>query len=108
MEMVRTTPAIQWYVTQANLTPTFGRKAVMSSANMAIDMIKWKRRAPSECLATRSGTWAAAPEVLAAAPSECTATGFAQYLTYTACPIRNSKPPIADTHKRLQPMWIGI
>jgi hypothetical protein len=40
MEIVRTIPAIQWYVTQANLTPTFGKKAVRSSANMAIAMIK--------------------------------------------------------------------
>src|SRR5713226_1205123 len=103
-ETVRTIPAIQWYVTQANRTPTFGRKAVRSSANMAIAMIKWKSRAPKECRATRSGTWAATPEAVAAVPSECAVTGFAQYFTYTAWTIRNSKAPIADTHKRLQAM----
>src|ERR1700688_979748 len=107
MDIVKTIPAIQWYSTQANLTPTFGRKAVNRSANMAIAMIRWNRRAPSECLATRSGIRAATRELEIECSPECAAAGFAQNLTYIAWPITNNKPPIADTHRRLQAMWMG-
>src|SRR5579864_3644088 len=58
-EAVKTRPAIQWYVTQLNWTPTFGRKAVTRSVNMAAAMIQWNRRAASEWRGTRAGTLAA-------------------------------------------------
>ena len=33
-------PAIQWYITQSNWTPTLGRNAVNSSANIDAAMIQ--------------------------------------------------------------------
>lgn len=36
-----TTPAIQWIVTQSNLMPTMGRKAVTLSVSTDTAMIQW-------------------------------------------------------------------
>ena len=40
IEIVSTVPAIQWYVTQSKRTPTLGRNAVNSSANIDAAMIQ--------------------------------------------------------------------
>ncbi len=55
MEAVRTSPAIQWMVTHANLIPAIGRKAVKSSTNIAPAITQWNNRAASEWRGMRSG-----------------------------------------------------
>ncbi len=52
----RTTPAIQWIVTQGNRIPTTGKNAVIRSTNIETAMSQWKPREAGEWRSTRSGT----------------------------------------------------
>ena len=95
MRRVRTIPAIQWIVTQANWTPITGKNAVTSSVSIVAAMSQWKVRDACEWRSTRSGTSGAASGAVFGALG-------AMIQTYKWCPTTNRKPAMAAAQSRSQ------
>ena len=55
MARIKTTPAVQWTVTQEKCRPTLGRKAEKSRVSMAAAITQWNILADIECRGTFSG-----------------------------------------------------